>query len=114
IDKLDDNLFRVWVAVDNQRLIPTHTEQDVINHINAPDIVSVQGPNIKVLSAGRVLDRYFRRVEPVERRPERVEVANVPGLEAVWTQFLLSGRGGLTITGDSVKGGLPQETRALP
>ena len=29
----------------------------MLNHINSPDILSLQGANVKVLSAGRVLDR---------------------------------------------------------
>jgi hypothetical protein len=57
LEKIDDGLFRVWVEVENTRLIPTRTEQDVANHINTPDILSLQGNNVKVLSAGRVTDR---------------------------------------------------------
>jgi hypothetical protein len=114
IDKLDDNLYRVWVEVENSRLIPTHTDQDTSNHINSPDILSLQGPNVKVLSAGRVTDRFMRKVDPVERRPERVELATVPGMDAVRVQFLISGRGRFTVTMDSVKGGLFESAQNLP
>lgn len=114
IEKVDDGLFRVWAEVENTRLIPTHTEQDVINHINAPDVLSLQGANVKVLSAGHVTDRLFRKVEPVERRPERVEIPTVPGLEAVQVQFLVSGRGKFTVTLDSPKGGKLEATQELP
>jgi hypothetical protein len=114
VEKLDPNLYRVWVELDNSRLIPTHSDQDVVNHINAPDLVTLQGPNVKVLSAGRVLDRFFRRVEPVDRRPERVEVPTVGGLEAVRVQFLVSGRGRFTIAVESVKGGHLESSQELP
>jgi hypothetical protein len=114
MEKLDDRLYRVIVEVDNARLIPTHTDQDVVNHINAPDLVSLQGAEIKVLSAGVVTDRFFRKVEPVERRPERVELSNIPGLGAARVQFLLSGSGRFTVTLDSVKGGLITVTQQLP
>jgi hypothetical protein len=114
IEKLDEGLFKIWVEVENSRLIPTHTEQDISNHINAPDIVSLQGTNVKVLSAGRVIDRFFKQVEPVERRPERVEVKNVPGMAAVRVQFVVSGRGRFTISVDSAKAGLLEATRELP
>ena len=114
LEKIDDGLHRVWIEIENTRLIPTHTDQDVINHINAPDIVTLQGPKVKVLSAGRVLDRYFKRVEAVERRPERIEVRTVPGLGTVRLQFLVSGSGRFTIGVDSPKAGVVEETRELP
>ena len=114
MEKLDEGLYKVWVEVENSRLIPTHTEQDVSNHINPPDIVSLKGPNVKVLSAGRVTDRFFKQVEPVERRPERVEVANIPGMGVVRVQFVLSGRGRFTVSADSAKGGLLEASQELP
>jgi len=114
MEKLDDGLFKIWVEIENARLIPTHTEQDVINHINAPDIVSFKGANVKVLSAGRVTDRFFKKVEAVERRPERVEVSSIPGMGTVRIQFVVSGRGKFTVTVDSAKGGLLEATQELP
>jgi Zinc carboxypeptidase len=114
MEKLDDGLFKIWVEIENARLIPTHTEQDVINHINAPDIVSLKGPNLKVLSAGKVTDRFFKKVEAVERRPERVEVSSIPGMGTVRIQFVVSGNGKFTVTVDSAKGGLFEATQDLP
>src|ERR1044071_9846255 len=32
MEKLDDGLYRIWVTVENSRFIPTHTEQDEVNH----------------------------------------------------------------------------------
>ncbi|GAJ04416.1 unnamed protein product, partial [marine sediment metagenome] len=43
IEKLDENLFKIWITIENQRLIPTRTAQDVAHHISSPDIVSIQG-----------------------------------------------------------------------
>ena len=114
MEKLDDGLYRIWVTVENSRFIPTHTEQDEVNHINAPDVVSLAGANVKVLSAGRVTDRFFKRVDPVDRRPERVEVANIPGMGTVGLQFVVSGRGKFTVTVDSAKGGLVESSQELP
>jgi len=114
MEKLDDGLFKIWVTVENSRLIPTHTEQDVVNRINSPDIVSLKGPNVKVLSAGRVTDRFFKKVEAVERRPERVEVPNIPGMGVARIQFVVSGNGRFAVTVDSAKGGLLEATQDLP
>jgi hypothetical protein len=99
--------------VENSRLIPTRTQQDVINHISPPDIISLSGPNVLVLSSGQVTERFFKRVEAVKRRPERVEIDTIPGLNAVRIQFIINGRGKFTITVDSAKGGLHSKSQEL-
>ena len=38
IDKLKDGLYRVWISVENDRLIPTRLEADVKNHISPPTL----------------------------------------------------------------------------
>jgi len=111
---LGGNLFKVWVTVENQRMMPTRTAQDVKHRISPPDIVSAKGENIKALSGGRVIDRFFKRVEAVESRPQRVELETIPGLEAVRVQFLLQGSGPFTVTVDSAKGGLHHQDSRLP
>ena len=114
IETLDADLFKVWVTVENQRLIPTRVAQDVQHDINPPDIISIRGDHIKVLSGGRVTDRFFRRAEAVEHRPHRIAVDTIAGLSTVTVQFVVSGGGEATITVDSAKGGVLEETRTLP
>jgi len=112
-EKLGDGLYKVWVTIENSRLIPTRLSQDVSNNISPPDVVSLVGPNIKVLSSGRVIDRFFKRVEAVARRPERVELETISGMSAARVQFIISGSGGFRITVDSAKGGLHTVERTL-
>ncbi|MBI1785416.1 peptidase M14, partial [Candidatus Sumerlaeota bacterium] len=50
IEKLDSGLFKIWVAVENQRMIPTRSAQDVAEHIGPPDVITLSGRKIKVLS----------------------------------------------------------------
>lgn len=114
IEMLDENLFKIWITIENQRLIPTRTAQDVANHISSPDIVSIQGTDIRALSAGRVTDRYFKRVRAVKRRPEQVELDNIDGMSAVRVQFIVEGKGEFTVTVDSVKAGRLQKSHSLP
>jgi hypothetical protein len=114
VEKLDENLFKIWVTIENQRLIPTRTAQDVAHHISSPDIISIQGGNIRALSGGQVTDQYFKRVRAVERRPERVELSTIDGMSAVRVQFVIEGKGSFTVTVDSVKAGLLQKSHSLP
>jgi len=114
VEKLADNLFKIWVTVENQRLIPTRTAQDMAHHISSPDIVSIQGDDIRALSSGQVIDQYFKRVQAVKRRPERVELDTIDGMSAMRVQFVIEGKGTFTVTVDSVKGGLLQKSQLLP
>ncbi|MCP4259989.1 MAG: peptidase M14 [Planctomycetes bacterium] len=114
IEKLDENLYKIWITVENQRLIPTRTDQDITHHISPPDIVSIKGNNIKVLSAGRVTDKFFKRVQPVKRRPERVELSSIDGMNSVIVQFIVGGKGNFTISVDSAKGGVLTKSQLLP
>jgi len=114
IEKLGEGLFRIWVTVGNQRLIPTRASQDVAHHISPPDVVSIEGGNIRVLSGGRVTDRFFKRVDAVKRRPHRVELDAIAGMSAARVQFVVEGKGEFTLTVDSAKAGLLTKSQLLP
>jgi len=114
IEPLGGGLFKVWVTIENQRPIPTRTAHDVDRRISPPDFVAIRGDNLKVISAGRVTDRYFKRVQAVEYRPERVELDAIDGMGAARVQFIVQGAGSFTVTVDSAKGGLLTKDAALP
>jgi len=114
VEPLSENLFKIWVTIENKRLIPTRSGQDAAYHINPPDIVSLEGDELRVLSSGRITDRFFKRVVAVERRPERVELDTIDGMSAVRVQFIVDGKGEFTITLDSAKAGLLKKSQLLP
>jgi len=114
VEPLGDSLFKIWITIENKRLIPTRTAQDAAHHISSPDIVSLEGDEIRVLSSGRVTDRFFKRVEAVKRRPERVELDTIDGMNAVRVQFIVEGKGEFTITIDSTKAGRLEKSQLLP
>jgi hypothetical protein len=114
IELLGDSLFKIWVTIENKRLIPTRTAQDVKHHISSPDIVSLEGDEVRVLSSGRITNRFFKRVQAVERRPERVELDTIYGMNAVRVQFIVEGKGEFTITVDSTKAGHLEKSQLLP
>jgi hypothetical protein len=114
VEKLGDGLFKIWVTIENQRLIPTRTAQDVDHHISPPDVVSIEGDALRVLSGGRVTDQYFKLVQAVKRRPERVELDTIDGMSAARVQFVVEGKGQFTVTVDSAKAGLLKKSQLLP
>jgi len=114
IESLGAGLSKVWVTIENQRLMPTRTAHDVSRRISPPDIVSLRGDNLQVVSGGRVTDRFFKRVEAAEARPERIELDAIDGMDEARVQFVVQGQGTFTVTIDSAKGGLLRSDAALP
>lgn len=88
--------------------------QDVAHHISPPDIVSIKGGNLQVLSGGRVTNKFFKRVRPVKRRPERVELDTIGGMDSAIVQFVVKGKGKFIVTVDSAKAGLLKKNQLLP
>lgn len=113
-EKIDDRLYKVRITLANDRLIPTRTAQDVDGKISAPDVLTAEGAQVKVLSAGEAEDRFFKQVRAVKRRPERVELDSVPGMGERRVQFILSGSGRVKLRFDSVKGGVLEREVDLP
>lgn len=114
VEKLSDGLFRIWVTLENQRAIPTRLQQDVRHRISPPDVVTLSGDQVRVLSSGVVTDRFFNRVTPVQRRPERVELEAIGGMGTVRAQFIVSGQGRFRVTIDSARGGVRTREESLP
>ncbi|MEW6456378.1 MAG: M14 family metallopeptidase [Acidobacteriota bacterium] len=108
VKKIDGDLHNIWVTLENQRMIPTRTAQDVQNKISRADQVKIYGKDIKVLSAGFVVDKYTGVVTPVEKHPEYIEITSIPGMSTRIIQFTIKGKGNIKITIDSVKGGIDQ------
>ena len=96
-------LTEVTATVANSRIIPTHSEWDVKNRITPPDYISISGG--KVLSGAIVVNRNLGLADEQRVRPERLEVASIPGQGYVTLRWIVSGSGPYTVTVESQKGG---------
>lgn len=100
---LGNGLTEVTAIVANRRIVPTHTQQDVENNISRPDYITLEGAT--VVAGYRVVnDRNGQSVEQ-ERKPARLEIANIPGNSVVTVKWVVRGGGPYTVTVDSEKGG---------
>jgi hypothetical protein len=114
IKKIGTGSYKVWVTVLNKRAIPTIGELAAKNHLFRPDILSIDGKNVHVISSGFVEDRWTKSVTLIEHRPERVILEDgIPGNTTRIIQFLVSGTGKVRIHLDCLKGGRSEETIAL-
>jgi hypothetical protein len=105
VKPLAGGLFRVTARVVNNRLTPTHAANDVANKITPPDVVSIVGKDIKVLTALQSRDLFMRHPQEQRRKPEAVRVRNIPGMRAVYLRWIVKGAGPYTVTVRSIKGG---------
>lgn len=114
ITPLSQDLYKVWVTVENKRIMATRTQQAIANHMHAPDRIRLEGDAIKVLSSGVIKDRFFKEIAPVKHRPECVRLDSIQGMSAARVQFIVTGTGQFTLTYDSVKAGLLTVDKTLP
>jgi hypothetical protein len=58
VELIGENVYRVRVDVKNEHLIPTIMAKAAENNVISPDLLTVDGKAVEVLSAGWVLDRF--------------------------------------------------------
>ena len=105
-ENLGGGLKQVTATIYNERLMPTHSSQDLKYNIERPDYVSISGA--KVLAGMVVNDEDFNKVEEQEVNPETIKVENVPGMEVVKVRWIISGGRNYSIKVDSAKGGIAE------
>ncbi|NQT80502.1 MAG: peptidase M14 [Candidatus Aminicenantes bacterium] len=124
-EKVSGNLYKVTVALYNSRLMPTMSQAAIANKVQRPDILSIDG-KVKVLAAGQKMGtslpagiparfrRYFRgfgtrdsEVTAIDQKDlMNLKLTNgIPGKSEVEYQFLVEGKGKVSVTLNCLKGG---------
>jgi hypothetical protein len=102
--KVSGDLHRIRVRLTNSKAMPSITYQMVRNKLHPKDIITVTGRNATVVAGGEISDRYTDRVSYKEHKPW-VQFTQVPGFGHVEYEFLVSGKGTVTIDYTSQKAG---------
>jgi len=102
---LDDGLVQVTAVIENDRLIPTHAAVDVKRKITPPDLVSIEGKDLKVVLGMTSRNKLFRKPTVQKRNPAQLRVTNIPGHSVIYARWLVTGRGPYTVRVKSIKGG---------
>lgn len=100
---LGGGLKEITATIYNERLIPTHSSQDIKYKIERPNYVSISGA--KVVAGFVVENEDFNKLKEQKINPEKLEVENVPGMGAVKVRWIVTGGGSFSIDVDSAKGG---------
>jgi hypothetical protein len=116
VEALEDGLWRVRVRIDNERLAPTILALAQRNQVVRPDVVRLTGAGTTVVAAGWVRDRFRPGTTDLidQKDLSRILVRNGhPGRTTRVLEYLVRGRGSVTIVYDSAKGGQPTITVPL-
>jgi len=106
---LGDGLREITAIISNQRLMPTHSSQDLKFKIEKPDLVSITG--IKPIAGMIVENRDLNISTEQKTDPSILNVPNIPGLGSITVRWIVSGSGKYTITVDSRKGGAVSKSK---
>jgi hypothetical protein len=107
---LGDGLKEVTAVIYNERLMPTHSSQDVKNKIEVPDYISIKTSG-KVLAGMIVENADLNQTVEQTENPQTLEVANIPGLGTVTVRWIVQGAGSCTVTVQSKKGGSASKSK---
>jgi len=102
-EELGGGLKAITATIFNERLMPTHASQDLKYKIERPDYVTISGA--KVVAGFVVEDEDFNKLVEQKMSPDRIAVANVPGMSAVKVKWIVSSGSNYSIMVDSAKGG---------
>jgi len=102
-NNLGNGLKEVTATLYNERLMPTHSGQDLKFKIERPDLVSIT--NADVIAGMIVEDDDFNKVKEQVYSPETIKVQNIPGMKTVKVRWIISGDRNYKINVDSAKGG---------
>ncbi|MEX2610992.1 MAG: M14 family zinc carboxypeptidase [Gemmatimonadota bacterium] len=106
VERIDGDVWRVWVDITNPRVIPTITARAAQNGVVRPDLITLDGAQI--ISAAWVNNKHNPGITDLidQQELERIIVRNGhPGQTTRTLEYLVRGTGNLTFTYDSQKGG---------
>jgi hypothetical protein len=116
VEKLADGLFKVWVDIVNDKAAPTILAKAAQNNVVRPDLITVEGAKVEVLSASWVPSKWRPGVAQMidQQNLKRILVrSGHPGRTTKTLQYFVRGSGNVTVKYDSLKGGSAQKVIAL-
>jgi len=112
VKPLGGNLYRVRTRLSNPKAIPTMSYLAQKTNLYPKDTLTAGGPGAKVVAGGPLLDPYRDQAAYKKDRPE-IQFLVVPGFGKVEHQFLVEGKGEITLEYESRHGGKLTETAVL-
>jgi hypothetical protein len=116
VEKLGDGIFKVWVDVSNPKVAPTILAKAAMNNVVAPDLLTIDGKAVEIISASWVADKWRPAVaQSIDQKDlKRIMLRNgLTGRATKTIQYLVKGTGTITVKYASVKGGTAEKVIPL-
>jgi len=105
----------ITVEFRNEHWIPTRTALAADKDVGRPDLVTIEGEDLRVLAGGPGADRFdLTQFDAVEHEPARLQLnGGIPGHGTVRLRWIVKGSGAFRVRLDSEKGGALAVTGTL-
>jgi len=116
VEKIAEGIFKVWVDVSNNKVAPTILAKAAQNNVVPPDLITVDGKGIEILSASWVANKWRPGVTQMidQKDLKRIMVRSGLGNHTTRTlQYIVKGAGPIMVKYASLKGGSAQKAIAL-
>jgi hypothetical protein len=108
VEAIGGGVYRVRVDFTNTRLTPTILAKAAQNNVVRPDLITVDGRGIEIISAGWVGNKFRPGATELIDQSDlgRIMVrTGHPGRTTRTLEYLVRGTGDMSVTYDSLKGG---------
>jgi len=119
-EKIGGDVYRLFVDIANPKAAPTILERVAPNGIIRPDLLTLDGKNVEIISASWISDEETYKVKPTvtqfidQKNLKRIMLRNgLAGKTARTIMYIVKGSGEVTVKYDSVKGGTAGKTLKL-
>ena len=103
VKNLSGDLKEITATVENTRMIPTHSANNMKFKIDPPDYICLEGGTVV---AGMIVTDKDNDISTEQKKhPGRLEVKNIPGYQHIDVKWIVKGGSKFTISAESVKGG---------
>jgi hypothetical protein len=116
VEKLGDNVFKVWLDITNPKVAPTILAKAATNNVVRPDLLTIEGKGVEVLSASWVANKWRPGVAQLGDQQDlsRIMLRNgLSGRASRTIQYFVKGTGSITAKYESLKGGTVTKTITL-
>jgi hypothetical protein len=103
VKKLSGDIKEVTATIENTRMIPTHSANNLKFKIDPPDYFYIDGGT--VIAGMIMIDKDNNVSMEQKKNPGRLEVSNIPGYSHVDVKWIVKGGAKFTVRAESVKGG---------
>lgn len=119
-EKIKDDVYRVFVDISNPKVTPTILERVAANGVVRPDLLTLEGKSVEVISASWIDNEEIYKVKPnvtqfIDQKDlKRIMLRNgLAGKTGKTIMYLVKGSGEIKVAYDSVKGGKVSKTIKL-